>query len=190
MITKELSVIFSSRLEWITVKSVDNGLSVLMYYLVAVLALASLGVIFQADAQPFPVPPPLPSPTEQEVHVAEGDKTPPSIKILTDKLEAGKNVFRVQITDESSLQVREVRYVQGGQFKTEGLFRDQNDIYKALIDIQPPSRIVLVTVGDAAGNVATAHQEYEVSGRPDIFKGIMDVLRGIPGYIQEFLERF
>jgi hypothetical protein len=108
---------------------------------------------------------------------------------MTETLQAGKNVFRVKITDESSLQVREVRHVQGGQFTTEGLFRDQNDIYKALIDIQPPSRIVVVVVGDAAGNIATVHKEYEVTGQPDLFKGIMDVLRDIPEYIQKFLER-
>jgi hypothetical protein len=122
--------------------------------------------------------------------VAEGDKTRPTIEILTESLQPGKNVFKVKITDESSLQVREVRYVEAGQFKTAGLFRDQNDVYKALIDIQPPARIVVVTAGDAAGNIATAYGEYDVSGQPDIFKGILDVLSDIPRYIQEFLERF
>ena len=143
-----------------------------------------------AYAQPFPIPPPLPSSFEQEPRVSVGDKDPPSVAILTENLEAGKNVFRVRITDESSLQVREVRYVQSGQFKSEGLFRDQNDVYKALIDIQPPSRIVVVTAGDAAGNTATTYQEYDVSGQSDIFKGIMDVLGDIPEIIQRLLERF
>ena len=159
-------------------------------YLVLAFVLALIWIAYPAYAQPFPIPPPLPSSLEQKPHVAEGDKTPPSVEILTENLEAGKNVFRVRITDESSLQVREVRYVQSGQFKSEGLFRDQNDIYKALIDIQPPSRIVVVTAGDAAGNTATTYHEYDVSGQPDLLKGIMDVLGGIPEYIQRLLERF
>jgi hypothetical protein len=161
-----------------------------MSYLALASALTLLLTVSQVHAQPFPIPPPLPTTFEQRPHVVEGDKTPPVLEILTEDLKAGKNVFRVKITDESSLQVREVRYVQGGQFKSEGLFRDQNDIYKALIDIQPPSRIVVVTAGDAAGNTATAHREYDVSGQPDFFKGIMDVLSYIPEYIQKLLERF
>ena len=103
-------------------------------------------------------------------------------------MQSGKNVFRVKITDESTLRVREVRYIQEGQFKTEGLFRDQNDIYKALIDIQPPSRIIVVTAGDAAGNIASMHGEFEISSKQDIFIEITDFLSGIPDYLQRFLQ--
>lgn len=136
------------------------------------------------------MPPPLPSGLEQEGRIVEGDKSPPKIEILTTEIDAGKNVFNVKITDESSLRVREVRYVQDGHFRTDGLFRDQNDVYKALIDIQPPARILVVTAGDAAGNTASAYREYDISARQDIFRDIMDVLSAVPEYIQGILERF
>ena len=97
----------------------------------------------------------------------------------------GKNVFRARITDDSSLQVREVKYVQNGQLKIDGLFRDQNDIYKALIDIDPPSRIVVVTAGDANGNQASAFKEYDISGSQDVFTQIMNMLSQIPRYFQD-----
>ena len=158
------------------------------FYPLVVVVIVFCATIGFAYAQPFPLPPPLPSGFEEEEHIAEGDKSPPKIEILTEDLQSGKNVFRVKITDESTLRVREVRYIQEGQFKTEGLFRDQNDIYKALIDIQPPSRIIVVTAGDAAGNIASMHGEFEISSKQDIFMEITDFLSGIPDYLQRFLQ--
>lgn len=161
-----------------------------MSYRILVIALIAAAFVGQAYGQPFPIPPPFPSVSENAERIAEGDKTPPKIEILTEELNAGKNVLRVRITDDSTLRVRDVRYVQDGQFKSEGLFRDQDDVYKGLIDIQPPSRIVVVNAGDSAGNIASTFREYEVSSQRDIFKDIMDVLGSIPGYIRDFLEKF
>jgi hypothetical protein len=159
-------------------------------YRILFIALIVAALVGQAYGQPFPIPPPFPSVSENTERIAEGDKTPPKIEILTEELNAGKNVLRVRITDDSTLRVRDVRYVQDGQFKSEGLFRDQDDVYKGLIDIQPPSRIVVVTAGDSAGNIASTFREYEVSSQRDIFKDIMDVLGSIPGYIRDFLDKF
>ena len=161
-----------------------------MSYLIVLVALITLGLLGQAYGQPFPIPPPFPSGSEQTERIAQGDKTPPKIEILTEELNAGKNVLRVRITDDSTLRVRDVRYVQDGQIKSEGLFRDQDDVYKGLIDIQPPSKIVVVTAGDSAGNIASTHREYEISSQRDIFKDIMDILGSIPEYIRNFLEKF
>jgi hypothetical protein len=128
-----------------------------------------------AGAQPIPLlPPPFPENNPGEERVAENDRTPPHIEILTKELHEGKNVFKVMITDESSLQTREVKYVHNGQLRVDGLFRDQNNVYKALIDIQPPSRIVTVTAGDANGNIASEFREYEITGSQDIFSQIKD----------------
>lgn len=152
------------------------------------LALAALAVIpvviGYASAQSIPLPPPFPSNSPQEEVIAENDRAAPKIEILTTDLNAGKNVFEVRITDDSSLRVREVKFVKDGQLATEGLFRDQNDVYKALIDIQPPARVVVVTAGDANGNVASAYKEYEIAGAQDVFAQIMDMLSQIPGYFQ------
>jgi len=147
--------------------------------LVAVMSAAGCAV-----AQPIPVPPPFPENNPEQTRIAENDKDPPKIEVLTTDLHEGKNVFRVKITDASSLSVREVKYVQNGQLKVDGLFRDQNDVYKALVDIKQPSKIVQVTAGDANGNIATTYREYNVLKSDDVFAQIMDMLARIPDYFR------
>lgn len=148
------------------------------------LALALLSSAGIAYAQSIPLPPPSPESSPEEVRIAENDRAPPKIEILTPELVEGKNVFRARITDDSSLQIREVKYVRDGQLKVDGLFRDQNDVYKALIDIESPSRIVVVTASDASGNQASAFKEYEVTKSQDVLTQIMDMLSKIPRYFQ------
>ena len=141
-----------------------------------------------AGAQPIPLlPPPFPENNPDEERVAENDRTPPHIEILTTELHEGKNVFKVRITDESSLRTREVKYVHNGQLRADGLFRDQNNVYKALIDIQPPSRIVTVTAGDANGNIASDFREYELTGPRDIFSQITDRISQTFSFFQNLL---
>ena len=143
-----------------------------------------------AGAQTIPLlPPPFPENNPDEERLAENDRTPPHIEILTTELHEGKNVFKVRITDESSLQTREVKYVHNGQLRVDGLFRDQNNVYKALIDIQPPSRIVTVTAGDANGNMASDFREYEITGSQDIFSQIMDRISQTLNFFQNLFGR-
>jgi hypothetical protein len=143
-----------------------------------------------ADAQSIPLlPPPFPENSPNEERVAQNDRTAPHIEILTTELHEGKNVFKVRITDESSLRTREVKYVHNGQLRTDGLFRDQNNTYKALIDIEPPSRIVTVTAGDPNGNIASEFREYEITGSQDIFTQIMDRLSQTLNYFQNLFGR-
>jgi hypothetical protein len=148
----------------------------------ALLLAAVLSATGYAGAQPIPVPPPFPESSPEETKIAENDRDPPKIEVLTTELHEGKNVYRVRITDESSLAVREVKYVQNGQLRVDGLYRDQNDVYKALVDIKQPSRIVVITVGDANGNMASTYREYDVIKSDDIFAQIMDMLSRIPDY--------
>ncbi|MDP8888151.1 MAG: hypothetical protein M3M89_00795 [Thermoproteota archaeon] len=138
-----------------------------------------------ASAQSFPMlPPPFPENSPQEERIVENDRAPPQIEILTTELHEGKNVFEVRITDESSLRTREVKYVHNGQLRIDGLFRDQNNVYKALIDIQPPSRIVVVTAGDANGNIVSDFREYEITESQDIFTQVMDGMSRLLNYFQ------
>ncbi|MEP0825001.1 MAG: hypothetical protein HRF40_05910 [Nitrososphaera sp.] len=140
-----------------------------------------------ARAQSIPLPPPSPESSGEEIKRAENDRAPPQIEILTTELTAGKNVFRVRITDDSSLQVREVKYVSNGQIKIDGLFRDQNNVYKALVDIHPPSRVVVVTASDVNGNMATTFKEYDVKESNDFFAQIMNMFSQISRYFQDLL---
>ena len=155
--------------------------------LLLVISLSSIGY---ARAQPIPLlPPPFPEKRPEAERIAENDKTPPKIEILTNELHEGKNVFKVRISDDSSLRTREVKYVHNGQLRVDGLFRDQNDVYKALIDIHSPSRIVEVTAGDANGNIVSAFKEYEITGSQDIFRQILDIVSRVINYFQNFFGR-
>lgn len=139
-----------------------------------------------ASAQSIPtLPPPFPENSPQEERIVENDREPPQIEILTTELHWGKNVFKVRITDESSLRTREVKYVHDGQLRVDGLFRDQNNVYKALIDVQPPSRIVMVTAADANGNIISEFREYEITESQGLFKQVMDRLSQMLNYFQE-----
>jgi hypothetical protein len=141
-----------------------------------------------ANGQPIPlVPPPSPESTTEQQRVSQNDRVPPKIEILTNELHEGKNVFKVRITDNSSLTTREVEYVHNGQLRADGLFRDQNNVYKALIDIHSPSRIVTVTAADANGNVASDYREYEITRSQNFFTLIIDKLSQTVSYIQKLL---
>jgi hypothetical protein len=142
-----------------------------------------------ALAQSFPMlPPPFPENSPQEERIVENDRAPPQLEILTTELHEGKNVFKVRITDESSLRTREVKYVHNGQLRVDGLFRDQNNVYKALIDIEPPSRIVVVTAGDANGNMVSDFREYEITESQDILTQVMDRLSLMLDYFQNLFR--
>src|ERR671915_2150617 len=141
-----------------------------------------------ALAQSFPMlPPPFPENSPQEERIVENDRAPPQVEILTTELHEGKNVFKVRITDESSLRTREVKYVHDGQLRVDGLFRDQNNVFKALIDIQAPSRVVMVTAGDANGNIVSDFREYEITKSQDIFTEVIDRLSQTLNYFQNLL---
>src|SRR5918997_6490276 len=141
-----------------------------------------------ALAQSFPMlPPPFPENSPQEERIVENDRAPPQVEILTTELHEGKNVFKVRITDESSLRTREVKYVHDGQLRVDGLFRDQNNVYKALIDIYPPSRVVTVTASDANGNIVSDYEEYEITRPRDLISQIMDRLSQTLNYFQNLL---
>jgi len=144
-------------------------------------------VACRASAQSIPLPPPSPSNSGENLKAVPNDRAPPKIQILTTELDEGKNVFRVKITDDSSLQVREIKFVQNGQLTSTGLFRDQNDIYKALIDIHSPSRVIEVTAGDANGNTASTFREYEIKTAPNVLTQILNALSQIPHTIQSML---
>src|ERR671915_1851465 len=141
-----------------------------------------------ALAQSFPMlPPPFPENSPQEERIVENDRAPPWVEILTTELHEGKNVFKVRITDESSLRTREVKYVHDGQLRVDGLFRDQNNVYKALIDIYPPSRVVTVTASDANGNIVSDYEQYEITRPRDLISQIMDRLSQTLNYFQNLL---
>ena len=165
-----------------------NSLLLKEFALAFLLLMIAVSVGRYAGAQSIPmVPPPFPENSPQEERIAPNDRAPPQIEILTTELHEGKNVFEVRITDESSLRTREVKYVHDGQLRVDGLFRDQNNVFKALIDIQAPSRVVMVTAGDANGNIVSDFREYEIAKSQDIFTQVIDRLTQTLNYVQNML---
>ena len=133
----------------------------------------SLVTVQSAAAQVIPLPPPSPSSnTIDQTNQVPNDNKAPVIEPLTTEVKAGKSVFKVRISDESGLKLGQIKYVRDGKIVTADLVKEQNDVYKALIDIQPPSRIIVIDAADQNGNVATVVKEYSILPRPDILKGI------------------
>ena len=87
----------------------------------------------------------------------------------------------MRISDESGLQLGQIKYVHDGRIVTADLVKEQNDVYKALIDVQPPSRIIIIDAAISNGNVATVVKEYSILPSPDILKGIEDFFSSIIG---------
>ena len=149
------------------------------------LRLFHLSLSNSAAAQLIPLPPPSPSSnTIDKTNQAPNDNKAPVIQPLTTEIKAGKSVFKVRISDESGLQLGQIKYVHDGRIVTADLVKEQNDVYKALIDVQPPSRIIVIDAADQNGNVATVVKEYSILPGPDILKGIENFFSSIIGKSQ------
>jgi hypothetical protein len=144
-----------------------------------VFGLLTFACNIQAVAQFIPIPPPMPGmEIVQKDHYAKNDNKPPIIEFLTKELRQGKNVFKVKITDESSIRLREIKYIQNGEIVIGGLVRDQNDVYKALIVARPPSAVIVVNADDIYGNKATAATSIAVNRPSDVFSQIWNIFQG------------
>jgi hypothetical protein len=181
--------VFKRNTKAMTFKFFDIYSSSLKYVVFTfLLLLIAISAGRYASAQSIPmVPPPFPESSPEQERVAPNDRAPPVIEILTTELYEGKNVFKVRITDDSSLKTREVKYVRDGELRVDGLFRDQNNVYKALIDIHPPSRVVMVSAGDANGNIVSDYKEYEITKPRNILSQIIDRLSQTLNYFQNLL---
>ncbi len=136
----------------------------------------------------FPPPPnsAVGSAGGDDVRVPTNDRTPPEIELITTELREGKNVLVVRVTDESYLKSREVKYVNEGRIKFADLARDHDDVFHALINVEPPSGVIVVDVIDAAGNRATITEELPVTptNLPNDFLDVLtDVWRNVLAFV-------
>jgi hypothetical protein len=124
----------------------------------------------QASSQIISVPPPAPEiKKENNKEGTELDANPPQIEILTTELKQGKNVLKVKVTDASAIQLREVRYVHDGSITSTELVRGQNNIYKALVIVDPPSAVIVINVGDIYKNKVSLAKLFSVTASSDLF---------------------
>jgi hypothetical protein len=158
------------------------SLSIWVYVFVAAFSLVTTQ---SAAAQLVPLPPPSPnSNTIDQTNQAPNDNKAPVIEPLTTEIKAGKNVFKVKISDESGLQLGQIKYVHDGKIVTAALVKEQNNVYKALIDIQPPSRIIVIDAEDQNGNRATVVKVYSILPGADILKRIENFFSSMIGKTQ------
>jgi hypothetical protein len=123
-----------------------------------------------ANAQLPPIPPPAPQPTSIPPHLEpsqfKNDTSSPIVEVLTTSLVEGANVFKVKITDESPIDIAQVIFVQNGQFVTEGLVKDPNNIYKILIYAHLPSAVVITRAVDVHGKATSVVKYLNVTPLP------------------------
>lgn len=148
--------------------------------IIAYLIFLSLTINKEVSSQLIPIPPPGPSIEMGDKNDKfKNDRTPPIIKILSNELRQGKNVFKVNIIDESHIQLREIRYVYEGNIRTEGLVKDNNDVYKGLIDVKGPSAVIIINAGDEYGNKAKVTKVFEIKQSQDLFSKIVEYFSNI-----------
>jgi hypothetical protein len=139
--------------------------------------------IQEANGQFIPLPPPAPdlvtpSPTDN-FQAGPNDIASPHIEFLTLELREGKNVFKVNITDDSELRLREIRYVDNGKITTADLVKDHGTIYKGLISVGRPSAVIVVNTDDIYGNKATLAKSIPVLPASNILSQLLDRLTKI-----------
>jgi hypothetical protein len=134
--------------------------------LAAMVVLTGAIALPTADAQTPPLfPPPFPwfnEPATNDMPAKTDDRKPPQVEIITSHLSRGKNVLIVEITDDSFISSRQVKYVQDGRIAYADLARDHANVYYALVNVQPPTSVVEIDVIDAAGNRAIVVNEIPV----------------------------
>ena len=125
----------------------------------------------------MPIPPPAPGTIDANNREnVSNDNKPPNIEFLTYDLKEGKNVLKVKVTDESTIELKEVRFVRDGMIRSTDLVRDQNDLYKALITVKAPSAIVEIRVGDEHKNNAIMAKLFTVVPQPNPFSSLWNFL--------------
>jgi hypothetical protein len=159
----------------------------------------TLGVLFLlslipgANAQMPPLfPPPFPwfneSPPDANPGSAD-DRTPPQVEIVTTRLHHGKNVLVVNITDDSFITSRQVKYVHDGRIAFSDLARDHGNVYYALINVEPPTSVVEIDVIDSAKNRAIIVEEIPVGPPAGFFDVVTRVLSLIDDVVTEVTNR-
>lgn len=170
-------------------KHLARALSLALVALVAMSCLAAIR-IESASAQMPPIsPPPFPwldklgitGPASQNT----ADRDPPQIEVLTTHLNQGKNIVIVKITDESYITSRQVKYVHEGKIAFSDLSRDHDNVYYALVNVDPPTSILEFDVVDAAQHRAMAVKEIPVGPPLDLLDYFNKAVKLVSSIVDE-----
>lgn len=178
---------------WVTRMTFPNRLQVFSIALGFLIFLCGSQV---ANAQMPPLfPPPFPWIDQSASNSnpgSTGDRTPPQVEVITTRLNHGKNVLIVKIIDDSFITSRQVKYVHDGEIAFADLARDHDNIYYALINVEPPTSIVEIDVIDSAKNRATIVEEIPVgppAGFSEIVSRVLTLITNIVTEITNTIGR-
>jgi hypothetical protein len=156
--------------------------------LVYLLLLIAAGVImmFQffntpsAQGQFIPLPPPGPdSQPAQQKQIGKYDSMPPTIEFLTTSLRQGKNVIKVKVLDDAPIDFVQIKEAINGKVIANEMVADPNNIYKFLIDVTSPSKIIVVRAFDINGNYSETVKKFDVPVSSNLIDSIRDFFGGI-----------
>jgi hypothetical protein len=142
-------------------------------------------VHMDASAQFVPLPPPSGSDISQNNQsiALANDHLPPAIQVVTQHLKEGKNVFKLDAIDKTGIASVFIKYVDNGQIKTQPMVAMGKNLYEALVDIHPPSKIVEIQATDMKGNTAEKILQYDVIPAGDLSKAVSNFFGQLWGSI-------
>lgn len=128
------------------------------------------------------LPPPVPNLStedndkkieEREFLIPKGFQ-PPEIKILTDVLREGVNVFKVNVTSEAPIDDCKIKFKKDDVEKTVDCVKDSGTIFKALVNAKPPNQTVQINARDIYGDSTSTINELSVLPRSNILVDIWE----------------
>lgn len=155
--------------------------------------LVVMSVVPSANAQMPPLfPPPFPWFNESSPNAypaSTDDRTPPQVELVTTRLNHGKNVLILKITDDSFITSRQVKYVHDGRIAFADLARDHDNVYYALINVEPPTSVVEIDVIDSAKNRVIIVEEIPVGPPAGFYDIVTRVLTLFTDLVTEVTNR-
>lgn len=111
--------------------------------------------------------PSIPSPYMKDTRCCnyvlnKSDTFPPTISIVTDKLHEGTNILNLEISDDSPLIHKEVKYSVGNENRSVGLAKAFDNKFRALLKVLPPVSNIQVEAMDVNENYAQIQKSIDV----------------------------
>jgi hypothetical protein len=156
----------------------ESGLS--LYSLAAMILMFQFFNMQIAQAQFIPLPPPAPdSQPAQSKKVGKYDSVPPVIQFITTSLKDGKNVIKVRVMDDAPIDYVLIKEANNHKVLSDKMLADPNNIYKSLINVESPSKVVVIKAFDINGNSSEAVMKFDVQNSSGLVDSIQNFFHGI-----------
>ena len=103
---------------------------------------------------------------------------PPRLEMLTKGLWEGKNVIRIKVISQAPIDDCKINFLKQRNIRTVDCVNDHGNIYKALVDAEPPYQILDVTARDIYGDGSAINFRLNVSTQSVYQHQIWNLLSG------------